>query len=536
MSKYSKLISKSVKFRINTIAVFFLITIISCSKKDSSPPTPPPPNPAITVSKTNLAVGSVKGFLDSFVVQSNVAWKLKLVPADAASWLSVGITAGVAGNTKVIVNVLGSNPNASQTCSISIIPNDGSTSLANVEINQKAYLINWNKLFGGSSTERANSAVKTSSGGIAIAGLTYSNDGDVTNNHGQTDLWVINLDASGNLIWQKAIGGSDYDVDAVITTTTDGGFFVGGTSSSNDGDLTGNHGGSDYVAVKLDASGNIVWQKAFGGSGNDFLKAMAPTSDGGVVVTGYTLSNDGDVIGYHGNGDFFTLKLDANGEIVWKKTMGSSNSDQAFAIAATADGGFVVGGSTNGMNDGDVVGDHTGVDTWMVKLDANGNMIWQKAYGTINGEEIRSISTDANDELLVAAASTDYGGNTDVWFLKCNSNGEMIWQQTLGGSGEEVPKSIMPTDDGGVLMSAFSHSNDGDVTSNHGARDQWVVKLDGMGNKVWERSFGGAADDETAAALPTADGGFYLAGYSYGGGGDLVGVPKQGDIWVLKLK
>ena len=147
-----------------------------------------------------------------------------------------------------------------------------------------------------------------------------------------------------SLIWQKALGGTSIDVAYAITASADGGYVVAGHTLSNNGDVTGNHGSYDYWVVKLNAAGNILWQKALGGTGNDIAHAITASADGGYVVAGYTASNDGDVTGYHGGNDYWVVKLDAAGNILWQKALGGTGSDVAQAITASADGGYVVAG------------------------------------------------------------------------------------------------------------------------------------------------------------------------------------------------
>src|SRR5690606_34288354 len=150
------------------------------------------------------------------------------------------------------------------------------------------------------------------------------------------DYWIVKLDGNGNTQWQKALGGSSGDEAQSIQQTADGGYIVAGLSWSNSGDVIGNHGISDYWVVKLDGNGNIQWQKALGGSGYDKATSIQQTADGGYIVVGETYSNDGDVTGYHGGGDYWVMKLDDSGNIQWQKTLGGSNLDVATSIQQTA--------------------------------------------------------------------------------------------------------------------------------------------------------------------------------------------------------
>ncbi len=163
------------------------------------------------------------------------------------------------------------------------------------------------------------------------------------------------------LQWQKALGGDTTDEATSIQQTKDGGYIIGGTSTSNNGDVSENHGHEDYWIIKLDADRNIEWQKSFGGSDRDALTSIVQTNDGGYIAAGSTRSNDGDVKNNHGDIDCWVIKLKSNGSIQWKKTYGGSRYDEANSIQQTVDGGFVIAGSTS-SNDGDVTGNRGGFD------------------------------------------------------------------------------------------------------------------------------------------------------------------------------
>jgi len=322
-----------------------------------------------------------------------------------------------------------------------------------------------------------------SDGNYIIAGYTNSNDGDVTGNHGYYDAWIVKVDTSGNIIWQKCFGGTGLDEALSVQQTTDAGFIVCGLSASTDGNLTGNQGGYDYWVIKLDGNGNLLWQKNFGGSGDDYGHKAVQTSDGGYIVTGMSGSNDGDVSGNHGNNDLWTVKLDSGGNIEWKKCLGGSEEEGATAIEQTTDGGFIIAGYS-ASNNGDVTGNHGGLDFWLVKLNSSGNITWQKS---------------------------------------------------LGGSGLEIARSIQQTADGGYLCSGSSGSNNGDVSGNHGAEDGWIVKLNSSGTVEWQKCIGGNSDDDARSVNPTPDGGYFSGGYTFSAGGDVTGNHGQSDVWAVKL-
>jgi len=166
-----------------------------------------------------------------------------------------------------------------------------------------------------------------------VAGETWSNDGDVSGNHGGSDYWVVKLNSSGDIEWQKCLGGTNSDGGIFndyiysIQQTSDGGFIMACETMSNDGDVSGNHGSYDAWVVKLNSLGDIEWQKCLGGTNRDIANSIQQTSDGGFIVAGYTYSNDGDVSGNHGYCDAWVVKLNSSGDIEWQKCLGGTNWD-----------------------------------------------------------------------------------------------------------------------------------------------------------------------------------------------------------------
>jgi predicted NUDIX family NTP pyrophosphohydrolase len=343
--------------------------------------------------------------------------------------------------------------------------------------------IKWQKCLGGTDIELARSIQQTTDGGYIVAGKAWSNNGDVTGNHGGSDYWVVKLDSIGIIQWQKCLGGNAYEEASSIKQTTDGGYIVAGNSSSNNGDVTGNHGGGDYWIVKLDNIGDIEWQKCLGGKDEESAASIQQTTEGGYIVAGYSKSNDGDVTGLHGTADYWIVKLDIVGEIEWQKCLGGTIAQLASSIQQTTEGGYIVAGISF-SNDGDVTGNHGGGDYWIVKLDKVGAIQWQKCLGGTSQDNASSIQQTADKGFIVAgnSSSNDVNvignkGGGDYWIVKLDSIGAIQWQKCLGGTDEESATSIQQTNDGGCIVVGDSKSKDGDVTGNHTYRDYWIVKL-----------------------------------------------------------
>ena len=338
----------------------------------------------------------------------------------------------------------------------------------------KYIAISWQKPLGGTNAEYAYYIQQTTDEGYIIAGYSNSNDGDVSGNRGSSDYWIVKLNSTGALAWQKSFGGTSNDKAYSIQNTTDGGLIIAGESS---------HGCQDYRIVQLTYAGEIDWWKSFGGSSLDYAYSIQQTTDGGYIVAGNSNSDDKDVSGNHGSDDYWIVKLTSAGEITWEKSLGGSLIDIAYSIQQTTDGGYIIAGYTE-STDGDISGNHG---------------IW------------------------------------DYWIVKLTSTGNVDWQKSLGGSGWDRAFSVQQATNGGYIIAGESYSNDGDVTGNHGANDYWIVKLTLSGEIEWQRSIGGSSFDWGYCIQQTTNGGYIIAGYSMSDDGDVSGNQGDRDYWIVKL-
>ncbi|MCU7552018.1 gliding motility-associated C-terminal domain-containing protein [Chitinophagaceae bacterium LB-8] len=346
--------------------------------------------------------------------------------------------------------------------------------------------VQWQYSLGGSKSDMAYSVEQTSDNGYIIAGYSDSRNGLLSYNQGSTDFWLTKLDINGQLQWQRTFGGSSQDNAHSVIQTQDGGFVIAGSTRSNDGDVSGNHGNFDGWVVKIDASGVPLWIKCYGGTGIDEIQSIQQTSDGGYIMTGYTTSSNGDVSGQHGAEDLWVVKIDGRGNLLWQKALGGTGADTGESIRQTEDGGYIVAGTTK-SNNGDVSGNHGDVDAWVVKLDPNGNLQWQKCYGGSGQDQATCISQTADKGFLIgaqtASSNGDVSGNhggLDYWVVRTDGFGNIQWQQCFGGSGSDMLASLEPTKDGWFVAIGSTTSQDGDVTGIHGSsHDYWVVKFGG---------------------------------------------------------
>ncbi len=421
-------------------------------------------------------------------------------------------------------------------------------------------VIQWQRLLGSSNGDYAGSIKPTTDGGYIAAGYTEGKDGDVVGYHGNVgieDIWIVKLDGAGTVQWTRCLGGTFMETGADIKQTADGGYIVAGSSSSIDCGMAPNHGGLDFWLVKLSSTGDIQWQKMYGGSLNEYGVSLSMAPDGGYFIGGYTNSGNQDVTGYHDNGDpynnfdWWIIKVDASGNLQWEKTLGGTGNDQCNSVQATPDGGCIAAGFTVSSN-GDVTGFHGGNgDAWVVKLSNTGTVQWQKTYGGTQADAAQSIQLTSDGNYIFAgfAGSNDgdvsgnhqsLGAFTDFWVVKIAPTGAVLWQKCYGGKFNEQAFTIRAMTDGGYVIGGTAESPDGDLTCNAGLTDVWIIKIDATGNLVWSKSMGGSYYDETFAVEALSDGSFIMAatscsmefpGYHPNKGG----TGTCGDYWIVKL-
>ncbi|MGC4040146.1 MAG: T9SS type A sorting domain-containing protein [Flavobacterium sp.] len=389
----------------------------------------------------------------------------------------------------------------------------------------QAPTIQWQKTFGGIHEENAYSVLQTADGGYIFAGRANSGNGDVVGYSWayslfNGDAWIVKTDAAGTIEWQKLYGGFSNDSALRIIPTSDGGYAVACISSSTDGTVTNNIGGYDYWILKLSATGDLQWQKNLGGPGDDFVRDIKQTPDGGYIVIGYSSSN---LPNGHGMKEVYLVKISSTGVIQWWKPFGGSNDDLGNSVALTPDGGYIITGTTK-SSDGNFTSNHGMSDIFAIKINSIGTIEWQKTMGGSNEDFGQSIIALPDGSYVLSAASsssngditTTNRGSTDLWIAKLDTTGNIVWQKSFGGSSSDCydGSRISQTSDGGFVICGSTTSGSGDASGNHGSgiEDIWVVKLDSDGTKQWHRCFGGGGEDYGYSIIETSDKGYMVSG------------------------
>ena len=362
----------------------------------------------------------------------------------------------------------------------------------------------WNKTFSGSLNSSADSIQQTSDGGYIVAGEIYSLSA------GGYDVCVLRLDSRGNLLWDKKFGEFEKDERvADVQQTIDGGYILAGMEKRTIvPGQTESKGGEEHACVwKLDANGNLLWDKKFGGSRHDRFRGIRQISDGAYVVAGTTTSKGA------GAGDVRIMKLDPKGNIIWDKVYGGKGNDWAFSLALTSDDGYAVTGYTTSKGAGSM-------DIWVLKLDANGNLLWDKTFGGKGRDDAFSIHQTSDKGYIVAGWTESKGaGKRNMWILKLDSNGNLLWDKVFGDKGTNSAIFIQQTSDDGYIAVGYSCWKD----SNCSGR---VLRLDNNGNLLWDKTFNNACSN---CIQQTLDGDYIVSGQLCGG---RVGAAT----WILKLK
>ncbi len=362
--------------------------------------------------------------------------------------------------------------------------------LMNVLYSQTSLVKQWDYRYGGIGRDELSFIEQTSDHGFVLGGSSSSNaNGDKSQDNWGTplgygsDYWIVKIDSLGYKEWDKDFGGYYHDVLVAINQTKDGGYILGGYSDSDAGGNKSDDNWSlapwyDFWIVKIDKAGKILWDRTIGGVFDDHLTSLQQTSDGGFILGGYSNSDiSGDKTegtwGNEGRFDYWVVKTDSEGLLEWDKTFGGSSDDYILSLQQTSDGGYILGGYSDSPISGD------------------------KTQETLGGH-----------------------GNSDYWIIKIDSLGTIQWDKDYGGTGQDLFHSLLQTSDGGYILAGSSNSNNsGDKTENTWGDgtgyDFWSVKINSHGEKEWDKDLGGIKDEEFGSISQTSDGGYLISGTSY---------------------
>jgi len=299
--------------------------------------------------------------------------------------------------------------------------------------------------------------------------------------------------------------------------------------------------------IKTDAQGNLIWEKSFGFSGIDQGTHVIETSDNHLVISGVidvTASGGDGVVGRnttrHAGGDYWLLKVTQAGDLVWSRYYGGSFTDTPYEFTETQTGQFILAGSSD-SNDVDITNNKGSYDFWTVKTDASGNLEQQNSYGGSEIDEARGIVATLDGNYVIAGDTrsndqdvSSNNGAADLWLVKVTENGQILWNQSIGGTNFDVPRSIDKTADGGFIIAGSSRSSDGVLNTNRGQNDAWIVRINSDGEFVSQKSYGGSEIDFAYDAIQLQNGLFVLVGDSNSSDEDILINKGFTDLLVIR--
>lgn len=347
----------------------------------------------------------------------------------------------------------------------------------------------WERTYGGGITDVCYAMAQTQDGGFIMAGMSNSWSGS------WPDAYLVKTDVSGNLVWQQTYGGSMGDYLYSIKETAASGYVCAGIFNAPFA--------CDVYLLRVNSQGNSVWMQTFGGSGDDRGYDVMQTLDGGYTLIGYTTSFGA------GGDDAYLIHTDTSGNMVWQVAIGANLSDRAYAIIQTQAHDYIFCGASNSQSGG------LARDAWLVKTDSMGTKIWEHFYGGSGDESANALAqTSDGGYILCGATSSSGAGSYDIYVIKTDAGGNLVWEKTYGGTNEDMGFAISQSQDGGYFIVGHTAS------FGSGGFDVYIIKTDGQGNVQWSSTYGGSDWDYGRSGFQTPDLGYIIAGYtmSYGAG------------------
>ncbi|QMU30549.1 T9SS type A sorting domain-containing protein [Adhaeribacter radiodurans] len=426
----------------------------------------------------------------------------------------------------------------------------------------------WDRTIGSRNYDELQAIVATPDGSYVLAGTTYNagiggdkteatrdTTGILSNDKG--DYWVVKIKDEMPPVtsaWNMRYGGSGTEGFTAVIKTSDGGYLSGGyTNSGISGDKTQpSQGLNDYWIVKSDKNGKKLWDKRYGGSGEDYLNTLIQTSDGGYLLGGSSESgSSGDKSQTsRGGRDCWIIKINSNGTKVWDKRFGGTGSDEIKKVIQLSTGEYLLAGMSNSPVSGDKSqSSRGGQDYWLVKIKGDGTKIWDKRFGGSLNENLEGLALTINGDYLLGGSSFSgisgdktqaSRGGADYWLVRVSSSGNKVWDKRFGGTGEDNLMDVgsTGTSTGNLFIAGHSTSGaEGDRSQNsQGGKDFWMLKLNSSGEKLWDKRFGGSGHEGLRTILLTQEGGYLLAGRSESGVSGDKTQSNQGssDYWIVK--
>lgn len=373
--------------------------------------------------------------------------------------------------------------------------------------------VQWSNTYGGSFGDIPRSVLATEDGGYLVVGLSMSDDDDISNQIGKGDGWLLKTDNIGNLLWEKTYGTEYQDEFKKIILANDGGYLIAGYRSGVSAGTNSQAITSDFWVIKINESGDLVWERNFGESRSESIVDVVATNDG-YLLLGNSDSPNFASAGYRGQIDPILLKINNSGQELWTRRWGGAQNDFATGLHILNNGRIVV----SGYADSKYNNHHGATDGWLTYLNSNGQLIWSRFFGGQLDDQLHAVSGGPGDQIYAAGFSysrdQDLMGNTgrkDAWIIKVNPSGNLLWSKNYGGDGHDGFNKILVKHDS-IYAAGYNWSFNETTLPSMGLKDFWLVNIDANGNTNWESTYGGNLSEEIFAFDFTEDNGLLLAG------------------------
>lgn len=393
--------------------------------------------------------------------------------------------------------------------------------------------IEWHKNYGGTNDEGPAHAVQTPDNDFIIVGGSLSNDIDVSENKGSEDLWIFKIDDQGEMIWERTYGGSQVDRAYQIIATNDGNYLIAGHTSSSNGDVSNFYGIIDFWLLKINGDGDILWERTYGGSNFDVIQSIIELENGQLLAIGSTQSTDMDLEFNNGSYDIWLIKLEENGDVIWSKNYGGSNIDRANEVFELNENSYAFIGYVL-STDGDVSLNNGKTDAWIVKLNSDGIIQAEWSVGGSQDEYIFSAIQTPDKGFLCGGRSDSsdgdvLSGNGGAWLLKLDKDFQIEWENSYGNIFIDYSGGLVSNNDNTFDISVGAHK-DGSFD------DYGFMKIDQVGNVISADYIGGTESDVMGDMIASSDGGRLILGHSRSDDGDVGQNYGKSDCWIIKLK
>ena len=407
----------------------------------------------------------------------------------------------------------------------------------------------WVKTFGGSEEDIAHDIIATADGGFALLGNSQSTDGNLLGKtRAGSDIVLMKFNAAGSLEWVQNYGGSEDERGHSLVQLPDNGYLLLGYAMSADGDLNNNEGQHDNWVLRVDDQGELLWQKSYGFAGHDHAYHIMATQDGGFLFNGFldVTSSQGQGAtdkqipnpARHGVGEFWVHKLDANGELQWRKYFGGTNNDRSYAAVEVDGGNFVLVGTSESI-DVDIRNPRGGYDIWAIKIDQNGTLLWEQSFGGSETDGANAVALTPDQKLLILGNTVSIDqdvssplGNSDFWLLTLDLDGNLVTERSYGGSDFDLGRDLLVNRDQNVWLTGYSRSNDIDLTTNRGDNDVALFYMDSNQFPKQQFTLGGSGQDLAHALVEYGQGGVLVTGSTESADGDFTQNRGDKDIFI----